>query len=725
MKHIHFCAETKTFHLQTNNTSYLFYVSDFDMLEHLFYGKKIPADNIKYVGNRQWYAHHVHESRDSRDFSASSLAFEISPFNSGDVRTPSVAYNVGGDIHCNRLRYRGHKMYQGRQPIEGLPYSRETGATETLEVELGDDGGNITFTLYYVVFADVDVIARYQKVENTGAASISLQRFSSMCLDFYGMDFDTITLEGMYLYERGHVSRAPLKRGVFKSNSLTGTSSHIRNPFLALCSHNADEDLGEAYGFNILYSGNFMQEVSVSGLGDTRVVAGIDDTAFCWTLGAGEGLVSPEVVMTYSDQGLGGMSRNFHDHIRQSIIEREFAYSHRPIVINSWEATYFSVTEDKVLALAESAQDCGIDTVVLDDGWFRSNDRTGLGDWRTERDNFPSGIKGLADKVHAMGMRFGIWVEPEMVNGDSDLYRAHPDWILSTSKVPLISRKQYVLDLTREEVVQAMANRIIEELQGAEIDYIKWDFNRYMGEAGSFVAAQGEVYHRYMLGAYKLLALLKEHFKGVLFETCSGGGGRFDLGMLFYSPQIWTSDNTDPYARVYIQNGCSYAYPVSALSCHFTEGHGTSGRPSTYEFRYRVASFGSYGYELDLSKYTAEDKAQFKAFSEEYLKDELLNLEGDLYRLLSPEETDYYAHIKVSKDKKKALFTFIEMYASGLVESRMLRLKGLAPEKAYRNETTGEVLYGATLMNVGLRIGSLYGKKRVDGYSIRFTAVED
>lgn len=722
---IYFCAEKKIFHLQTANTSYVFCVAEHDALEHLYYGKKIPMDNIKYIGNRQWYAHHAHESRESRDFSASSLSLEISPFNSGDIRTPSVAYNVGGDIHCNRLRYRSHKIYQGRQPIEGLPYSRETEQTETLEVVLSDDENNVLFTLYYVVFADVDVIARYQTMKNTGAGSLSIQRFSSMCLDFYGMDFDAITLEGIYLYERGHVSRFPIKRGVFKCNSLTGTSSHNRNPFLALCAHNADEDIGEAYGFNILYSGNFMQEVSVDYLGDTRVVAGIDDTGFSWTLGAGESLVSPEVVMTYSDQGLGGMSRNFHDHIRQSIIERKFAYSHRPIVINSWEASYFSVSEEKVLALAESAKDCGVDTVVLDDGWFRPNDSKGLGDWRTEKDRFPSGIQGLADKVHALGMRFGIWLEPEMVNADSDLYRTHPDWILSTSKLPLISRKQYVLDLTRNEVVEAVANRIIEELQGAKIDYIKWDFNRYMTEAGSFVSPQGEVYHRQMLGAYKLLSILKEHFANVLFETCAGGGGRFDLGMLFYSPQIWTSDNTDPYARIYIQNGCSYAYPLSAISCHFTEGDCTSGRESTYEFRYRVASFGSYGYELDLSKYTAEEKAIFKGYSEEYLQDECLNLEGDLYRLISPEETDYYAYIKVSKDKKKAQFTFLELYASGLVESMALRLKGLDPEKAYKNENTGEILHGATLMNVGIRIGDLYRKKRSDGYTIRFTAIDE
>lgn len=720
-----FDKENKLFHLQTENTSYVFCVSDFNALEHLYYGATIPFDNVKHISNRQIYGHHANESRESRAFSASTVGLEISPFNSGDIRTPSVVYDCGGKVDCNRLRYRTHAIYKGRKPLEGLPYSRADEETETLEVTLTDDENSVEFTLGYTVYASTDVIARYQMVKNTGETPVHIQKFASMCLDFYGMQFDTVTLEGMYLYEKAHVSRGPLKRGVFKNESLTGTSSHIKNPFIALCSPNADEDIGEAYGFNLLYSGNFTEEISVGSLGDTRVLAGIGDVGFLWTLNEGESLVSPEVIMTYSNQGLGAMSRNFHDHIRRHIIEREFAYSPRPIVINSWEASYFSVTEEKMLAMAEAAKECGVDTVVLDDGWFRPNEKSGLGDWRTDREKFPSGIQGLADKIHALGLKFGLWLEPEMVNHNSEFYRENPDCILSTSKLPLISRSQYVLDLTREEVIERIADRIAEELQGAEIDYIKWDFNRYLTEAGSFKTAQGEVYHRQMLGAYKLLSLLKARLGNVFFETCAGGGGRFDLGMLFYSPQIWTSDNTDPYARIYIQHGASYAYPVSALSCHFTEGECTSGRPSTHDFRYRVAAFGSYGYELDLRKYGKQDRAAFQAYSARYRKDEDLNLNGDLYRLLSPEQTNYCAYIKVSKDKTKALFSFFELYASGLVESMTLRLKGLAAEKLYKIEETGEVFHGATLMNAGIRIGDLYRKKREDGYTLTFHAIKD
>ena len=717
--------EKKIFHLQTNNTSYIFCVTDFDAVEHLYYGARVEDDDVRYISNRQIYAFHAHESRDSRRFSMGTVGLELAPFHSGDFRIPSVVYSSEGLLDRCRLRYRSHKVYKGRNPIDGLPYSRESADAETLEVVLTDDDGVVEFTLFYVVYESVDILARHQTLKNNGSAPLTIQKFMSMSLDFYGMDFDTVTLEGMYLYEKAHLSRAPLKRGTFKNTSLAGISSHNHNPFIALCAHNADENIGEVYGFNFLYSGNFAETVSVSNLGDTRLMLGIDDTGFHWTLQQGESFVSPEAILTYSDQGLGGMSRNFHDHIRQNIIEREFAFAPRPIVINSWEPFGVAVTEEKMLSLAKVAGDCGVDTVVLDDGWFRLDDtvKTGIGDWRTIKERFPNGLKGLSEKIHALGLKFGIWFEPEMIAPVSDLYKAHPDYALSNSKLPLVSRFEYVLDLTRDEVVQAMADRICEELEGVQLDYLKWDFNRYVTEAASAVTPQSEVYHRQMLGAYKLLACVKQRLGNVLFETCSGGGGRFDLGMLFYSPQIWTSDNTDPYARAYIQYGTSYAYPMSAMSCHFSEGKCTSGRPSTYEFRYNVAAFGPYGYELDLSKYSAGDKAIFKDYSAHYRKDEDLTLKGELYRLISPETDKFCAYMKVSKDKKKAQLTFLEINATGLIESMVLRFKGLAPEKAYKNESTGEVLYGATLMNVGIRVGDLFSKKRSDGYMVTFVEV--
>ena len=723
---ISFNESTKTFYLHTQNTSYVFCVADFDALEHLYYGARIPDDAVGYIGSRQIYAHHAHESRTSRAFSMGTVGLEISPWNCGDFRTPSVAYDYNHSMDSNRLRYRGHKIYAGRTPIDGMPYSRASGETHTLEIALGDDDGTVEITLFYVVFADSDVIARYQSIKNVGGMSLSIQKFMSMSLDFYGHDFDTVTLEGMYLYEKAQVSRGALKRGAVVNQSLTGTSSHNRTPFFALCSHNADEEIGEAYGFNLLYSGNFKEEVSVSNLGDARFMAGIDDTAFLWTLQPGECFVSPEAICTYSSQGLGGMSRNFHDHIRASIIEEAFVYAPRPIVINSWEPFGVEVTEEKLLSLAAVAGNCGVDTVVLDDGWFREGRKmTNLGDWRLTKEKFPNGLQSLAEKIHALGLKFGIWVEPEMISPDSDLYRAHPDYALSTSKNPLISRQEYSLDLTRDEVVDCIVERICDEFAGVPLDYLKWDFNRYLTEAASNNTPQGEVYHRQMLGAYKLIARLKERLGNVFFETCAGGGGRFDLGMLFYSPQVWTSDNTDPYARAYIQYGTSYAYPPSTISCHFSEGKCTTGRPSTHALRYNVAAFGTYGYELDLGKYGEEDRAQFKAYSQHYRANEDLTLRGDLYRLISPESDQFCAYMKVAKDKNKAQLTFLVINALGFTETTVLRLKGLDPVKRYKNENTGIVLHGATLMNVGIRLNDLFSKKRSDGYLVTFTAVEE
>ena len=717
----------KIFHLKTQNSSYVFCVSDFETVEHLYYGKRIPDDDVRYIGNRQIYSFNAQEDKNNRRFVTSTVGLEVSAFNSGDIRTPSVAFDYNNDVGAGRLRYRSHKIYRGRKPVAGLPYSRETEDAESLELLLSDDEGGVELTLYYTVFEDTDVIARHQEIKNAGGGTMKVTKFASMCLDFYGSDYDAVALEGMYLYERAKVQRAPLTRGVYKNYSTVGATSHHANPFLALCAHNADEDSGEVYGFNLVYSGNFSEEVEVDRFGNTRLIAGLDDTAFCWPLKRGESLISPEAVMTYSDQGFGGMSRNFHDHIRASIIEREFVGMPRPIVINTWEASYFTVSEETMLRLAGHAASCGIDTVVLDDGWFRAhdNDVTGEGDWKTVKRKFPSGLKGLADKLHAMGLKFGLWLEPEMVNEESELYASLPEGILSTAKKPLIYRNEYVLDLTNDAVIDRIASRIAEELKGVEIDYIKWDCNRYLFEASSRVTPQGEVYHRYMLGVYKLFEILKKRLGGVMFESCSGGGGRFDLGMLFYSPQIWTSDNTDPYARVFIQYGTSFAYPMSAMSCHFTRGEFTSGRPSSFDFRYRVAEMGAYGYELDLGECSDADRAQFKKYSEEYRRDEALTLKGDLYRLLSPENTSFCAYMKVAKDKRRAKLTFLELNATGFIESMVLKLKGLAPEKKYRNEETGEILYGATLMNVGIRVGDLFRAKRENGYSVCLAAVDD
>lgn len=721
---ITFNKQSKIFHIQAKNCSYVFCVSDFLTLEHLYYGSRISNDDVRYLSNRQIYSFQSHESRESRAFSTAVVGLEIAPFNSGDYRTPSVIYDYENCVDYNRLRYRSHKIYKGRRGVPGMPHSRNNDNCKTLEVLLADDSNTLQFKLFYTLYENEGVICRYQSVKNLGKSSLKIKKFASLNLDFYRCDLDVITLEGTYLSERSRVVRSPLRKGIFKNNSLVGISSHQRNPFIALCSHNANEDIGEAFGFNLVYSGNFSEEVEVNRLNCARLTMGIDDSGFCWNLESGKTFYSPEAVMVYSDQGLGGMSRIMHDHVRNNIIESEFAFKTHPVVINSWEASYFKVNEEILLNFADQAKLCGIDTIVLDDGWFRDGANHNLGDFYTIKEKFPSGLKELSKKIHQKGFKFGIWIEPEMVSPDSEFYRKNPDCALSTSKNPLISRNQYLLDLTDDKNVEKIANRIIEEFAGVEIDYIKWDFNRYMLEAGSKNCPSGEVYHRQTLGSYKLFEAIKGAFKGVFFENCAGGGGRFDLGMLYYAPQIWTSDNTDPYERLYIQYGTSYAYPTSSISCHFTEGVCTSGRSSTYAFRYNVACFGSYGYELDLTKFSNEDKLFFKELSNEYRKNEHLNLSGDLYRLISPESNEFCAYMKVSKDKKQAQLTFIYINANGLTESMLLKLRGLDAKKKYKNQNTGVVLRGDTLMNAGIRLNDLFRQKRSDGYVVNFIEVE-
>ncbi len=718
---IGFYKGKKVFKLDTKQTSYIFCVSDNDFIEHLYYGKYINDVDVKSISNRQIYSFGAKEQEGARDFSIGTVLHELSIASSGDLRTPSVIIDFNGESVSNRFRYKSHTIYKGRKGITGMPYSRNNGECDTLEIVLKNDSDTVRIILYYTVYEKEDVICRHIELINEKLPCIYLEKAASACLDFYGSDYDFITLEGMYLCERSKVQRLPLRKGFQGDASIVGTTSHHANPFFALCSKNADENLGEAYGFNIVYSSNFKNEIEVDRLSNTRIVCGINDVGFRWKLNIGERFETPEIVMTFSDEGLGGMSRNMHDHIRNNIIERRYAFAKRPVVINSWEAAYFDVTEDKLLSLARSAKECGVDTVVLDDGWFRKNDKGGLGDFFVDKEKFPSGLKKLSEEIHALGLKFGIWLEPEMVALESEFYKNHAKDILSLESKPLIYRNQFLIDLTVAENVEKIKNRILEELSGVEIEYIKWDCNRYLNEASSKNSPQGEVFHRQMLGVYKLLDGIKENFPDTMFETCSGGGGRFDLGMLYYSPQIWTSDNTDPFARIYIEYGTSLAYPKSTVSCHFSEGVCTSGRLSSYDFRYIVASFGPFGYELDLSKYTKDDWLKFKEYSLKYRKNEKIMLEGDLYRLISPESDEFCAYIEVSKDKTRALFTFIEINTTGHTESMVVRLKGLATNKWYKNEETGQILTGGALMNVGIRVGDLFKEKGGSGRQILFS----
>ncbi|MBQ9756191.1 MAG: alpha-galactosidase [Clostridia bacterium] len=715
---INFYEKEKVFKLDTKGSSYIFAISDYEYVEHLYYGKKIPDVDVKSISDRQIYTFTAYDNEGERKFAINNVLLEQSSFGSGDMRTPSLVVDFNGEKASNKMRYEWHKIYSGRNKIPGLPCSRNVDC-QTLELQLLNDAKTIAITLYYVVYANSDVICRYSKITNQGDAPVYLDKVASVCLDFYKRDFDLITLEGMYLCERSKVQRSPLRKGIQGNGSIVGMSSHHANPFFALVERNADESRGETYGFNLVYSGNFKNEIQVDRACNVRIVSGINDTAFRWQLKGGESFYTPEFIMTFSVEGIGGMSRNMHDHARRAIIEPELVYKPRPVVVNSWEAFRFNVTEDSMVELAKKAKLSGIDTLVLDDGWFRSSDKEGLGDFYTDREKFPNGLKGLSEKLHALGVNFGVWIEPENTAKESKFHTENPTEILSTEQEPATMRNQYVIDFTSDQNVDRIADRINEEFKGVQIEYIKWDCNSYVNEFSSYKTLQGEAVHKQVLGVYKLIEKIKSANPNVLLEMCAGGGGRFDLGMLYYSPQIWASDNTDPFARIYIEYGTSIAYPQSTISCHFSEGVCTSGRVSSYDFRYLVASFGAFGYELDLTKYGEEEFKAFSEYSNEYRAQESLMLEGDLYRLIAPETDEFCAYLDVAKDKSKALFTFLEINTTGHTESMVVRLNGLDENKYYKNLSTGQVLSGSALMNVGVRIGDLFKKQGGKGGSGR------
>lgn len=703
--------EIKSFYLNTKNTTYAFFVNELGVLEHLYYGKALAADDLRHAASRRVYSFTPYRESVGNSVSPDSYLQEFPTANSGDYRIHAFSVKDGEGYFGARVSYRGHEVYSGRKPIDGLPFSRGKGA-ETLEIVLQNQSGELEVRLYYVVYAELDVIARYAEAVNRSDRSIELLK-AGVAFDFYGHDFDCINLYGMYYCERSIVNRYPIHYGMQGNYSTKGASGHETNPFFALCEHNATEDSGEVYGFNFIYSGNFSNEIQVDKTGNTRAVIGIADEGFEWVLNPEESLTTPETIVTYTDCGIGAMSRNMHDFIREEILPPEFAYAHRPVVLNTWEAFYFDIDVKRVTEVGKRAKEMGAELVVIDDGWFRNNDREGLGDWKILREKFPNGIKEASDILHDQGLALGLWFEPEMISERSELYEAHPEWVMGTREEKYLSRNQMVLDMGNPEVVDYLTERIVDCLDGVRIEYMKWDMNRYISEAGSATLPnQGEVFHRYMLGVYELLGRIRKRYPQMLIEGCAGGGGRFDLGMLYYSPQIWTSDNTDPYHRTDIQTGTSLAYPASALSCHYTNSK-DSGFVADSDFRFASAAYGSYGYEMDPTAISAEERERLAKLTEEQRRNEDLVLTGDLYRILNREAGEFTAYIQVSKDRSRAVFTFIQIAYSFFRLEVRVKLKGLREDAYYRSSADDKCYRGSVLMNVGLwmdGIGSKGGK---------------
>lgn len=702
-----FDAEKKIFKLDTASSSYVFAVHDSGRLLHLYYGAYLPDCDMRYLLDRGYFGSFTPDAAGyvGTEFSPDTQPSEYSCNGTGDFRISALQIrNADGNIATD-IRYVSHRILSEKPALPGMPSLRdENGDSETLEVTTLDQTTNAEVKLYYTVYKDLPVMTRHAVVTNTSDRAMELERVFSACLDFNTMDYDMVHLYGKWAKERT-VTERPLCHGIQSIQSKRGSSSHNHNPFVALKAHGATEENGEVYGVNLIYSGNFSIEVEVDCLNATRLLAGINPTDFTWRLEPNESFTAPEAVMVYTDKGLGEMSRIFHRTYMKHLIKSPWRDVERPVLINSWEAAYFDFDDDKLVAFAHEAAKMGVDMLVMDDGWFghRESDDSSLGDWYVNEKKLKGGLSSLIERVNAEGLKFGIWYEPEMISPDSDLYRAHPDWCLHVpNRENSPARLQYVLDMTRKDVRDNIFAQMYKVLSENKIDYVKWDFNRNLTEVGSALLPperQKEIMHRFVLGTYDLMDRFVKAFPNILFENCSGGGGRFDAGMLYYSPQIWCSDNTDAIERLTIQFGTSMCYPISSFGAH------VAARPRTsLKTRGNVAMCGTFGYELDPRKLTDDEKAEVKQQIADYRKYHRLVREGDFYRLVSPTENDFYCAWEfVSPDKTEAMMTAVVMRQP---ETRycVQRLRGLDPKTYYQDEETGTVYSGAMLMNAGLNL---------------------
>ncbi len=707
---IFFDKSTKTFYLEGKNTTYAFFIDNYGYLEHLYFGKRIGRDFLLYT--RAVYGQSceapVYDSTGALAISYHTLASELTTYGRGDYREATVHIeNAEGD-RLLELLYTSHEIVKEKPMPEGLPAMR--GGGETLIVHLYDEVRSFAADLYYTVYDDCDIIARRIVYRNERDTRVVLNRAYSFNFTLPKNNYDAITLYGTWAKER-QIERTPLHHGVFSIDSKRTASSATLNPFLAIVDKDATESSGNAYGVSLVYSSSFVLKTDGINDGRTNVLGGINDFDFKWILESGESLEAPEAILAYSHAGIGGMSRVLHDAMREHLINPQFAKKPRPIVINNWEGTYFNFDTKKLCDIATAVAGTGIDTFVLDDGWFglRNHDRCSLGDWFVNTEKLKGGLTPVIDHVNSLGMKFGLWFEPEMINPDSDIFRAHPEYAIGTpNREHCLSRNQCVMDITREDVRDYIVKVVNDILDNHNIEYVKWDYNRNVTESysvGRDPERQGEFAHRYALGFYDLCRRIVEAHPDIIFEGCAGGGARFDAGVLYYFPQIWTSDDSDAEERTGIQYGTSIAYPLSAMSCHISvvPNHQT-GRITDMQTRADIAHLGATGYELDTSSFTDEDRALTKAQIAEYKEMQDLVLAGDLFRLDNPFNSNYFAFMLVSKDKCRAEVTYYRRMSgvSASNEIKYTALAGLAPEKKYYCPELELILSGSTLMSVGI-----------------------
>ena len=707
---IYYHEKTKTFHLQNEKISYVMCVLKSGELAQLYYGKRIhDKEDFGYLLEGAIRSHSAYPEDGAYGISPEHIKQEYPSFGYGDFRQGAIEVLQKNGSRLSRFRYRSHEILPGKPKLCGLPatYTEKDEEAQTLIITLEDPACGVCLELLYTLFSSEGIIARSARIINQGDAPVQVTRAMSLCLDLPDSEYEWIQFSGSWARERYPVMRR-LETGTTQIESIRGNSSHQQNPFVILKRPNTDEAAGEAIGVSFVYSGNFRISAQVDPYRVTRIMAGINPTWFSWKLDPGDSFQTPEAVMVYTDQGLNRLSQIYHRLYRERLMRGLWKEKERPILINNWEATYFDFNEEKLLKIAAKAKECGVELFVLDDGWFgaRRDDHAGLGDWVAAKELLPGGISGLSEKVEALGMKFGLWIEPEMVNPDSDLYREHPDWCLHVpERDPSLSRNQLVLDYSRPEVVDHIHGMISKILRESRISYIKWDMNRSITDCYSVAKDpenQGEIYHRYILGVYSLYERLISEFPEILFESCAGGGGRFDAGMLYYAPQAWTSDDTDAMERVKIQYGTSYAYPIVSMGSHVSAvPNHQVGRITPLKTRADVAYFGTFGYELDLNRLSEEEQEQVREYTGFMKKYRRLIQFGTFYRLQSPFEHNESAWMVVSEDKKQAIAGFYRTLSRANSHFSKIRFQGLDPDFAYRVNGK-DLFYGDELMNSGM-----------------------
>lgn len=693
---------SKIFTLHTAHSTYQMKVDTLGYLLHLYYGDRSSGsmDYLLTYADRGFSGNPYAAGAD-RTYSLDALPQEYPCLGTGDYR--NIALNIKGDngVEGVNLLYKRHEIRKGKYALQGLPavWAGEHEA-ETLEIVLADENAGIEVHLLYGVLEEVDVITRSAVIRNIGTETVTIEKAAAACLDFVSGNYDVIRFYGKHAFER-NPERTALGHGTIAFGSRRGTSSHQYNPAVILAEQGTTEEAGNCYGMLMVYSGNFSCEAERDQYNQTRLLMGLNDELFSYPLAAGETFTVPEVILSYSANGLSELSQQYHKCIRDHVCRSKYVHESRPVLINSWEAAYFDFTGDTIVDLAKEAASLGIDMVVMDDGWFgkRNDDNSSLGDWQVNEQKLGGSLAQLIDRVHEQGVKFGIWIEPEMVNEDSDLYRAHPDWAIQIpGRKPIRSRNQLLLDFSRKEVRDQVFEQICAVLNQGQIDYVKWDMNRSMADVYA-----GNLTYDYVLGVYDFMERLTSRYPDMLLEGCSGGGGRFDAGMLYYSPQIWCSDNTDAINRTRIQYGTSFFYPVSAMGAHVSAvpNHQT-GRVTSFHTRGVTAMAGTFGYELNPALLSDEEKQQIREQIASYKKYERLINEGTYWRLSNPFEDEVSAWMSVSREQDRALVSVVRLVSEANPATVYIRLRGLKPDAVYLEENSGKQYFGAALMAAGI-----------------------